>query len=159
MDNHARFGSRVAEHDGLFSAGGMLWYIGPICAAAGVYQVGKGVLDAVAMGDTAPLGMAAIGLVFALFGLGAIAVSVLRWKQKVIVYQRGLVHQHLLGPRELDFAEVARTELVRTRSRHGTTEDLHVHLRNGGEVTIGGVDQIEQLVSMIHSGRNAATAA
>ena len=50
---------------------------------------------------------------------------------------------------------VVGTELVRTRSRYGTTEDLHIRLRGGREMTIGSVDQLEQIVAMIRHARAA----
>lgn len=156
MGEHPRFGRAVGEHKGRFGAGGWLWYIGAILTAAGVVNAGQGAIALIggASGDgLTKLAMAAIA---GLIGVATLAVAVLRWRQTVTVYERGLVHQKLLGTVELAFADVRGLELVRTRSRSGTTEELHVALRSGGEITIGSVTNIEQLAGMI---RNAPSAA
>lgn len=149
---HPRFGRLVGQHTGSFGAGGWLWYIGAIMIAAGVVNCWNGLMALIA-GATGDGGTnVAMGVVCGLIGAPMLLVAVMRWRQSVDVFERGLVHRKLLGPVEIAFAEVRGLELVHTRSKMGTTSDLHVKLQSGSEVTIGSVSDIEQLASMIRNG-------
>ena len=156
MGEHPQFGRAVGEHSGRFGAGGWLWYIGAILVAAGVLNAGQGALALI--GGAAGDGLTKLGTGALAGAIGSVVVFVaaMRWRQTVTVYERGLVHRKLLGTVELAFADVRGLELVRTRTRSGTTEELHVALRSGGEITIGHITDIEQLAGMI---RNAPAAA
>lgn len=156
MGEHPRFGRAVGEHAGRFGAGGWLWYIGGILVAAAALNAGQGVLALVGGPSDDVLTKLATAAIAGAIGAVVLAVAAMRWRQTVTVYERGLVHTKLLGTTELAFADVRGVELVRTHSRSGTTEELHVALRDGSEITIGHVTSIEQLAGMIGNARVAA---
>jgi hypothetical protein len=148
---HPRFGRMVGQHAGRFAAGGWLWYLGAILSAAGVMNFFQGARVAIG-GDLSNGGTTiAMGVVAGLIGAAILAVAVMRWRQSVDVFERGLVHTKLLGNVEVAFADVGGIELVRRHSRMGTTETLYLKMRSGGEVSIGSVTDIEQLASMVRN--------
>ncbi|AKF09946.1 hypothetical protein [Sandaracinus amylolyticus] len=148
MNEHPLYGRPVGEHAGRFGAGGWLWYVGGILVAAGVMNTGQGAL-ALFSGAPDAFTKIATGLVAGAIGAAIVLAAAMKWRQQVVVYERGLVHTKLLGRQEVAFSDVSRVELVREHSRMGTDETIHIALRDGREVSIGSVTNIEQLAGMI----------
>ncbi|UJR87313.1 MULTISPECIES: hypothetical protein [Sandaracinus] len=144
MNEHPLYGRPVGEHSGRFGAGGWLWYIGGILVAAGVMNTGQGAL-ALFGGAPDALTKIGMGVVAGAIGAAILLVAVMRWRQHVVVYERGLVYAKLLGQQQVAFADVTRVELVREHSKMGTDETIHIALRDGREVSIGSVTNIDQL--------------
>ena len=100
METHPRFGRAVGEHDGRFGAGGWLWYIGGVLVLAGVMNSAQGVMGFFAHAPDA-LSKVGLGLGAGVAGALILLVAIVRWRQKVVVFERGLVHTRLIGTREI----------------------------------------------------------
>ncbi|UJR87322.1 MULTISPECIES: hypothetical protein [Sandaracinus] len=106
---------------------------------------------ALALFGEAPDALTKIGMGVVAGAIGALMLlyCATKWRQQVVVYERGLVHTKLLGRQEVAFADVTHVKLVREHSKMGTDETIYVALRDGREVSIGGVTNIDQLAGMI----------
>jgi len=141
---HPTFGALVGAYGGTLLAGGWAGYIGLALAASGVL----GLVKAMGGDPGASVGAALAGLAI---GLPLIGFAIVRWRQTVAVYERGLVHDFLVRRRELAFAEVRDVKLITTHSRSGTTHTMEIDAQGDGSMTIVNVARLEELAAMIRN--------
>jgi hypothetical protein len=128
-------GARVSTHAGTIAAGGWWWYIGGVLLVSGVLGAAKGDFGALAVASAV--------------ALAVLVLPVLRWKQRVDVYERGLVWTRLLGPVTIGAKEVVDTTLTRNIGRMGETLELEIELANGKTHTLVGLEGTDQIRSFV----------
>lgn len=147
------FGRSLSLHRGTFAAGGWLWYLGAILLLAGVFNLAE--LAGVALpskgAPTSASVTGALGMAAACFVCGALLliVPVLRWRQRVELFEGGFIWSRLTGRLSVPKHEVQRTELVTHHSRSGTHVEVIVHLADGRELSMSGLSQADQLANLI----------
>ena len=135
-------GQRVAVHRGTFGAGGRLWYLGGICALAGVV----GLIKAGADSQKLLTALIALGIAPLL-----LIVPVLRWKQTVEVFEQGFVWTRLYGSVQAARADIRNVTLITHHSRQGTRIEVKVELAGGKSYSMVGVEQPEQLANLLRA--------
>lgn len=138
-------GPVLSEHPGTLRAGGWLWYVGGVLLLAAVFNAFNGAKELAAGAATVT---EVLSLVFfsALFGGLLLIVPVLRWRQKVVVHQNGIVWQRLLGERRIARGEVRGVQVISHRSRYGSHDEVLL-LTADREVSISGVAHATQLAN------------
>ncbi len=138
----------ISSHAGLVSAGGWFWYVGGVLLLAAVAHLAKGA--APAPGHPADLG-SAVGLAAAaaLAGVLVLVVPVLRWRQRVEVFDDGFVWTRLLGTRSVRRDEVRGVRRIEHIRRAGSYMEVEVQLEGGQKLSIAGVDGAEQLANTL----------
>lgn len=139
-------GRSLSRHEGTFGAGGWFWYVGAVLMLSGVLGIGRGVLAIAAHGDASPLSMGLVSLVLA---PAVLAVPVLRWRQSLELFEGGVVWTRLWGTKVLARAELGSVTHVQHYGRMGNYVELRLHLRDGREVSISGVDRADQAANLI----------
>jgi hypothetical protein len=139
----SEYGRSLSVHRGTFGAGGWLWYIGGILIASAVAQLAK-------LGSAADAGEGlAMAGGAAVLGLLLLMVPIMRWRQRVEVFEHGLVWERLLGRVAVARAEVQKVGVTRHHSRMGTHSEVSIDLADGRQLSIVGVDGAEQLGNML----------
>jgi hypothetical protein len=142
------FGNRVSTHRGTISAGGWAWYIGLVLVAAGVFGVGKTAFSLITGAPGVDSALASVaGLVI---GPLILILPVLRWRQTVEVFERGLVWTRLYGTVTVPREKVRAARWIQHRSRNGSHDEIEIDLVDGG-LSIVGIDQPEQLRNFVSS--------
>jgi hypothetical protein len=145
------FGRALSAHRGTIGAGGWLWYIGGILVLAGIVNTVQGVRAMLGMADTGGASwveVASMGLVsFAIAAL-LLIVPVLRWRQRLEIFEGGLVWTRLFGTRVVPRAEIAGAELIGHRSRLGHHVEVVVRLAGGGSLSISGLERPEEAANL-----------
>jgi hypothetical protein len=139
----AGLGRRVALHEGDFSGGGWLWYIGAISLLSGVaWLFAPGASRSSA---SSPAQRMFIALAALIVGAGCTLVAVYRWRQSVEVYDRGFVWRRLGGSTVVHRGEMSEAKKVVWESRHFTVVTVEVTLRDGRELTLRGFPDPDKL--------------
>jgi hypothetical protein len=137
-------------------AGGWFWYVGGVLLAASVAWIAKGLaaltgppgsaLAAVPDDALSALGTAGA---CALAGVLFLVVPVLRWRQSVEVFERGIVWRR--WPRTITLAgeEVRAVRLIHHRRRAGSYSEVVVQRADGSRLSMAGVERPEQLANLI----------
>jgi hypothetical protein len=148
-------GNKLGTHRSSFAGIGWTIYVGLILlAAAAANLVGTG------QGKVAPfserLTMAAICLVI---GLLLLLPGLMRLKQVVDVFERGLVWQRLLGTRTINAADVKNVTHTLHTGKSGQYDEVELELNDGKSYSINGIKEATQLVAYIRAwGRPPAAA-
>jgi hypothetical protein len=137
-------------------AGGWLWYVGGVLLAASVAWIAKGVAalastPGIALGSLPDDAIAALGNAGGCLvaGLLFLVVPVLRWRQSVEVFERGLVWRRWLGTVSLAAQDVHGVRLIHHRRRAGSYTEVVVERASGRRLSIAGVERPEQLANLI----------
>jgi len=139
------FGRSVSIHRGMFSAGLTLWYVGGVFVAGGAIGMFQS-LTGKAAADS--LGVGAVGLVV---GMCVLFVAHLRWKQTLEIFEGGFVWKRLIGTNSATREQIRKVEHVTHRSRRGTYIEVAVELTTGTHLSIVGIENPDQAVSMLSS--------
>ena len=144
-----RLGRSLSLHTGTFGAGGWLWYVGGILYLAGFANLAQ-IMGLTGKQSGPP---ASIGTAAACFVIGALVliVPLLRWRQRVELFERGFLWQRLTGQTLVQRENVRSVELVQHTSRSGTHMEVLVHLADGGELSLSGLSNSEQLANMLRA--------
>jgi hypothetical protein len=96
---------------------------------------------------------ASVGAAAACFVIGALVLiaPVLRWRQRVELFESGFVWQRLLGQRVVQRDNVRSAQLIQHTSRSGTHMEVVVHLADGSELSMSGLSHSEQLANMLRA--------
>ncbi|HEU5077131.1 MAG TPA: hypothetical protein VFU02_23230, partial [Polyangiaceae bacterium] len=97
-------------------------------------------------GMTGSLGMAAVCLVF---GALSLTVPLLRWRQRVELFEGGFVWSRWTGTLAVPKHEVQRTELVTHHGRSGVHVEVIVHLAGGRQLSMEGLSRADQLANLL----------
>jgi hypothetical protein len=141
----------LAAHHGQFSAGGWSWYVGGILLLAAVANLVNGnprgpAGAASAASPASALGYAALS---ALAGILFLVMPVLRWRQRVDVFDDGFVWTRLLGTRSVRRDEVRGVRRIDHISRSVRYTEVEVQLDGGRTLSISGIENAEQLANML----------
>ena len=148
-------GNKLGTHRSSFAGIGWTIYVGAIAllaAPANLLGAGKG--------EVSPIGerlaMAGICLV-----VGALLLpALMRLRQVVDVFERGMVLRRLLGTKTINAVDVQSVKHIHHSSRNGSYEEVELELKNGTSHSINGIKQADQLVAYIRAwGRAGAPAA
>ena len=132
-----------------------LWYIGAVLLLSGVVGVGRGAWSLITVGEAGYLGTGIIALLIAPLLL---IVPILRWRQTVEVFERGLVHQRLLGTAIIRREEVRSVQWIRHTSRQGSHDEVDIALASGRSHSMVGIDAPEQLCNFVRAWTQAPVA-
>jgi hypothetical protein len=140
-----QLGRSIAVFKGTFASGGWLWYIGAVLLAAAIANTAKGE------------GILALASFVA--GLLCLVAPVLRWQQRVELFEGGMVWQRLLGTVTVPREVITAVQQIEHRSRQGVRHELVVERRDGRSLSIVGIERMTQLREQLLSlGRPAAVA-
>jgi hypothetical protein len=143
--NPDRFGARLSSHRGTIGAGGWLWYVGAILVAATIANLATAQL---ALGAAAAVGAGV-----------ALSVAVSRLRQSVDVYERALVWEQLGGTTTIAAEDVRGATLVHNHRRPGYYVEVRIALKRGGNRSIIGVTDAEQLRNYVSAWTRVPAAA
>ena len=149
-------GHKLGRHGSTIAGVGWTLYVGALLLISGVVSL-LGLTQAAAkmpFSDRLPTGAA--GLV-----IGALMLlpALMRWKQSVEVFERGLIWYRLLGTKTLTAAEVQGSKLIRHTGRSGQYDEVELQLKNGGSYSINGLKEAEQLVAYVRAWSNPSPVA
>lgn len=139
-------GKRLSVHRGSFAAGGWLWYIALVCllaATSGFAGVGTAARQSFAERAPASVGALVMGLAF-------LVVPLIRWRQTVAVFERGLVWSRLHGAVYVPAEQILDVSWLK-RTGRGSEDEIKLELTNGKRYSIVGVSEREQLVNFLRS--------
>ena len=149
-------GNKLGTHRSTFAGIGWTIYVGALALlAAPANLLGTG------QGKVSPLGerltMAGICLVV---GVLLLLPALMRLRQVVDVFERGMLLHRLLGTKTINAADVQSVKHIHHSSRNGSYEEVELELRDGTSHSINGIKQGDQLVAYIRAwGRAGAPAA
>ena len=149
-------GRKLGTHGSTIAGVGWTLYVGVLLFISGAVSL-LGLTQAAAkipLSDRLPT--AAAGLV-----IGALMLlpALMRWKQRVEVFERGLLWHRLLGTKVLAAADVQASKLIRHTGRSGQYDEIELELRNGGSHSINGLKEADQLIAFVRAWSNAPPAA
>lgn len=148
-------GNKLGTHRSSFAGIGWTIYVGAIALlAAPANLLGAGKAEVSPIGERLP--MAAMCLV-----VGALLLlpALMRLRQVVDVFERGLVLRRLLGTKIINAVDVKSVKHVHHSSRNGSYEEVELDLQDGSSYSINGIKQADQLVAYIRAwGRAGAPA-
>ena len=113
-------GRKLGTHGSTIAGIGWTLYVGALLALSGVVSLLGLTQDAAKMPLATRLGTGAAGLVIG--GL-MLLPALMRWKQSVEVFERGLVWHRLLGAKTVTAADVQGVKLIRHTSRRSGQYD------------------------------------
>ncbi|HVY25985.1 MAG TPA: hypothetical protein VHB79_05510 [Polyangiaceae bacterium] len=150
-------GKKLGTHRSSFAGIGWTIYVGGIAllaAPANLFGVGS-------QGQVSPfserLSMAGICLVV---GVLLLLPALMRMKQVVEVFERGLVWQRLFGTKTINSADVQSVKHIQHTGRNGNYQEIELQLKDGSSHSINGIKEADQLVAYIRAwGRVAAAPA
>ena len=120
----------------------MPWLVlGPAVFVGVLVSKGLGGLNAglcVALGAT-PLGPAIL------------ALPILRWRQSVTVYERGLVHRSLLGTKSIAAADVTGVKHTLFRRRYSKVDEVVIHRAGQRGHFITGISEAQKLANIVRA--------
>jgi hypothetical protein len=140
-------GKSLSLHRGSFAAGGWLWYLGLICllaAASGFAGVGAAAKQSFA--ERAPASVGAL-----VMGLTSLVVPLLRWRQSVEIFERGMVWSRLHGAVRVAAEQVRNVSWLKHQTKRGSHDEVKLELTSGERYSIVGVGEPEQLVNFLRS--------
>jgi hypothetical protein len=148
-------GNKLGTHRSSFAGIGWTIYVGAIAllaAPANLFGMGS-------QGKVSPfserLSMAGICLVV---GVLLLLPALMRLKQVVDVFERGLVWQRLLGTKTINSADVRSVKHIQHTGRNGNYEEIELELKDGSSYSINGIKEAGQLVAYIRAWGRAAAA-
>jgi hypothetical protein len=150
-------GNKLGTHRSSFAGIGWTIYVGAVAllaAPANLFGLGS-------QGKVSPfserLGMAGVCLVV---GVLLLLPALIRLRQVVDVFERGMILHRLLGTKTINAADVRSVKHVHHTSRNGSYQEVELELKDGTSQSINGIKEAEQLVAYIHAwGRAGAPAA
>jgi hypothetical protein len=138
------FGRAIATHRGAFTAGGWLWYVGGILIASGVLPLVSGTMPMVEALGAAALACSIGGLL--------VLVAAMRWRQSLVLYERGLVLTRLLRPTvTIDAGDVASVEHWTAHGSAGAHSTAVVHRKSGRTLEMSHLHGSDQIVAIVRS--------
>lgn len=149
-------GNRLGTHRSSFAGIGWTIYVGVIAVLAALANL----FGAGSQGKASPLeerlAMAAICLV-----VGALLLlpALMRLKQVVDVFERGMLVRRLLGTKTINAADVQSVKQIHHHGRNGSYQEVELGLKDGTSHSINGIKEADQLVAYIRAwGRAGAPA-
>ena len=140
-------GKRLSQHRGGVAAGGWLWYVALLCvlaSASGLAGVGTAAKQSFAERAPASLGALVLGLSF-------LVVPLLRWRQRVEIFERGLVWSRLYGTVRITADQVRGVSWHKLQTRRGSHDVVKIELTGGRRHSIVGLSEPEKLVNFLRS--------
>jgi hypothetical protein len=148
-------GNKLGTHRSSFAGIGWTIYVGVVllvAAPANLFGMGNGKASPL----SERLGMAAICLVI---GLLLLLPGLVRHKQVVDVFERGLVWQRLFGTRTINAADVKSVKHILHTGKNGNYDEVELTLNDGKSYSINGIKAAEQLGAYIRAWGRAPAAA
>ncbi len=93
------------------------------------------------------------------FGVAFLVVPLFRWRQTLTVYERGLIHEGILGTTRVPASDVRSVKLIHHGSRGGSHTQLQIWRADGTDVSFSGLKDAEQAAAFIHNWTRADSAA
>jgi hypothetical protein len=138
----------LSQHAGQLSAGGWFWFAGGVLLASAVAQLAKA--GSTAAGKSPDMTSAAeFAAVAALGGVLFLVIPILRWRQRVEVFDDGFVWTRLLGTQAVQRNQVRAVRRIQHYARAGNYMEVEVSLNDGRRLSITGVENAEQLANML----------
>ena len=149
-------GNKLGTHRSSFAGIGWTIYVGVVAlVAAPANLLGLG-----NQGKVSPLSermsMAGICLVV---GVLLLLPALMRLKQVVEVFERGMLLHRWLGTKTINAADVGSVKQVHHTGRNGNYQEVELDLKDGTSYSINGIKEADQLVAYIRAwGRAGAPA-
>jgi len=150
-------GHKLGTHRSSFAGIGWTIYVGLVAlVAAPVNLFGLG-----SQGKVSPLSermsMAGICLVV---GVLLLLPALMRLKQVVEVFERGMLLHRLLGTKTINAADVSGVKQIQHTGRNGNYPEVELELKDGTSYSINGIKEADQLVAYVRAwGRAGAPVA
>ncbi|MEO6599622.1 MAG: hypothetical protein ABIQ16_07095 [Polyangiaceae bacterium] len=148
-------GNKIGTYRCSFAGIGWTIYVGVMLllgGAANLFGVGGGKASPL----SERLGLAAICLVI---GLLVLLPAVMRHKQVVEVFERGLVWYRLLGTRTINAANVKSVKHILHTGRNGNYDEVELVLTDGKSYSINGIKEAAQFVAYLRAWSSAPAGA
>jgi len=148
-------GHKLGTHGSTIAGVGWTLYVGALLSVSGVVSL-FGLTQAAAkipFSERLPLASAAL-----VIGALMLLPALMRWKQSVEVFERGLVWHRLLGTKTVIAAEVQGSRLIRHTGRNGQYDEVELQFSNGGSCSINGLKEAEQLIAYVRAWSGPAPA-
>ena len=149
-------GRKLGTHGSTMGGVGWTLYVGALLALSGVVSLLGLTADAAKMPLATRLGTGGAGLVI---GWLLLLPGLMRLKQSVEVFERGLIWHRLFGAKTLTAADIQGLKLIHHTSRNRQYDELELQLKNGGSYSINGLKNPEQLAAYIRAWSNPLPAA
>lgn len=135
------FGKRISLHRGTVGAGGWWWLVAAVLVLAGVTNLARAAAPAHAS-DAALMGAIALGI-----GLVCFVAPVMRWRQRVEVFERGFVWSRVYGSVAVPSREVRGASYVHYRNRAGAYDEVEIALagNRSRSIVIAGLENAGRL--------------
>ncbi len=138
-------GKSLSLHRGSLDFRGWLLQLGVVCLFAGTSGLaGIGSKQTLALRAPASVAMLFLALAFWV-------VPLLRWRQSVEIFERGLVWSRLHGALRVTAEQVQDVSWLKHQSKGGSHDEVKLELTNGKRYSIIGVRKPEQLVNFLRS--------
>ena len=148
-------GRKLGTHSSTLAGVGWTLYVGVLLSISGFVSL-LGLTQAAAkIPFSERLPMAAAALVIG--GL-MLLPALMRWKQSVDVFERGLVWKRLFGTRTVTAGDLQNSKLIRHTGRSGQYDELELELKNGGSYSINGIKEAEQVIAFVRAWSNPTPA-
>jgi len=148
-------GNKLGTHRSSFAGIGWTLYVGALsllAAPANLFGMGGGTVSPL----PERLSMAGICLVI---GVLLLLPALMRHKQVVDVFERGLVWQRLLGTRTINAADVKSVKHIVHTGKNGNYDEVELVLNGGKSYSINGLKEAAQVVAYIRAWSQVPAAA
>jgi hypothetical protein len=150
-------GNRLGTHRSSFAGIGWTIYVGVLAlAAAPANLFGLG-----SQGKVSSLSerMSLSGICLVV-GVLLLLPALMRLKQVVEVFERGMLLHRLLGTKAINAADIGSVKQIHHTGRNGNYEEVELELKDGTSYSINGIKDADQLVAYVRAwGRAGASAA
>ena len=138
-------GKSLSLHHGRLDYRGWLLQLSVICLFAGTSGLsGIGSKQTLAARAPASIGMLVLGLAF-------LVVPLLRWRQRVEIFERGMVWSRVQGAVQVAAEQVQDVSWLEHKTKGGSQNEVKLELTNGKRYSIVDVGEPEQLVNFLRS--------
>ena len=149
-------GRKLGTHGSTIAGVGWTLYVGVLLFLSGAVSL-LGLTQAAAkipLSERLPMATAAL-----VIGVLMLLPALMRTKQRVEVFERGLLWHRLLGTKTLAAGDIQASKLIRHSGRSGQYDEIELELKDGGSYSINGLKEAEQLISYVRSWSNPSPAA
>jgi hypothetical protein len=146
-------GKSLSLHRGSLDFRGWLLQLGVVCLFAGTSGItGIGSKQTFAERVPPSVGMLVLALAFWV-------VPLMRWRQTVEIFERGLVWSRLHGAVRVAAEQVQDVSWLKHKAKLSSHDEVKLALTNGKRYSIVGVGECEQLVNFLRSWARLRSAA
>jgi hypothetical protein len=149
-------GRKLGTHGSTIAGVGWTLYVGALLSISGIVSLLGLTQNAakIPFSERGPMAAAAL----AIGGL-MLLPALMRWKQSVEVFERGLVWKRLFGTKTVTAADVKSSKLIRHTGRSGQYDEVELELESGSSCSINGLKEAAQLIAFVRAWSSPGPAA